>query len=96
MRLLLYILAAVNYHDCIFLRRIGPVREGPYLSRHDELLPRASKTRGAGNSLPEQSKELRSSLWPSRSGFNYTPDPRYTPAMDSLNIKIASIASSFD
>lgn len=54
------------------------------------------KLGGAGNSLPEQSKELRSSLWPSGPGFNYTPDPRDTPAMDSLNISEYHVPSIVD
>jgi len=48
--------------------------------------PEPVKLGGNAYTLPEQATELRSSIWPSRPGFNFTPNPSYALARDSLNI----------
>jgi len=58
--------------------------------------PEPVKLGGAASALPDQSKELRSSFWPSRPGFNFTPNPSYAHYMDSLNISEYHVPSIVD
>ena len=86
MRSLRYILAAILAITIAFSGAgSDPFRKAPvYLGM--DYYQEPVKLGGYAHSLPEQSKELRSLFWPSRPGFNFTPDPRYAPVMDSLNI----------
>ena len=96
MRSLRYILAAIL---AIMIAFSGagsdPSRKAPvYLGM--DYYQEPAKLGGAAYGQPEQSKELRSSFWPSRPGFNFTPDPRYAPGMDSLNISEYHVPSIVD
>jgi len=96
MRSLLYILAAIL---AIMIASSGAGSDPSgkatiYLGKGYNQEP--VKRGGTVYSSPVQSNELRSSFWPSRPAFNYTPDPRYAPAMDSLNISEYHVPSIVD
>jgi hypothetical protein len=97
MRSLWYILAAVL---AIMLTTssagLGQSGKAPiYLGKMNSY-QEPVKLGGTGYSMPEQSYELRPLVWPYSTGFNYTPDPRYIPAMDSLNISEYHVPSIVD
>ncbi|TFH49712.1 MAG: hypothetical protein E4G89_04425 [Methanothrix sp.] len=86
MRSQLYILAAVLAIMLTFSGTgLDQSRKAPiYLGMNYYQEP--VKLGGAAYSLPEQSRELRPSFWPSSSGFNFSLNPDYAIYMDSLNI----------
>jgi len=86
MRSQLYILAAVLAIMLTFSGAgLDQSRKAPiYLGMNYYQEP--VKLGGATYSVPEQSRELRPSFWPSGPGFNFSPNPNYALYMDSLNI----------
>ncbi|MBN1234672.1 MAG: hypothetical protein JW999_01325 [Methanotrichaceae archaeon] len=86
MRSLLYILATV-FATMLTISGAGldPSGKAPiYLGMN--YYPEPVKLGGSAYALPEQATELRSLIWPSSPGFNFTPNPGYALSMDSLNI----------